>query len=193
MPEEKTTLVAKTKDNAPKGTTELEKALSDFNAENAPAVQQTAQKKAVRKRSSAKRKAVRNVTVTRGKRKEAIARARITPGSGEVVINGISVDLLKPKEIRELILEPLRISEEARGLMRNSRISVDVRGGGISGRAQAARSAIAKTLVAASGSEALKRQYLAYDRNLIVDDNRRVEPKKFLGPKARARNQTSYR
>ena len=77
--------------------------------------------------------------------------------------------------------------------MGSSKISVQVNGGGISGRAQAARSAIAKTLVGASESETLKRQYMSYDRNLLVDDHRRVEPKKFLGPKARARKQTSYR
>jgi ribosomal protein S9 len=32
-----------------------------------------------------------------------------------------------------------------------------------------------------------------YDRFMIVDDSRRVEPKKFKGPKARARFQKSYR
>ncbi len=181
------------KNIARKGVNGLDKALDEFNASAAPAAQPVQQKKVSKRRGSAKKRQARAVKVSRGKRKEAIARARMTNGSGEVTLNGVRVDLLKPKEIRELILEPLKISEEARALMKVSRIAVEVSGGGISGRAQAARSAIAKALVESSGSEALKRQYMAYDRNLLVDDHRRVEPKKFLGPKARARFQTSYR
>ncbi len=181
-------------DKAPKGVKEFDKALSDFNAETTPQAQMSTVKRGSKRKTTViKKKQVKKLVVARGKRKEAIARARMTSGHGEVMINGVLANLFKPKEIRELILEPLKISSEARGIMNNSKILIDVSGGGISGRAQAARSAIAKTLVEASGSDALKTQYMAYDRNLLVDDHRRVEPKKFLGPKARARKQTSYR
>ena len=61
------------------------------------------------------------------------------------------------------------------------------------GEAQAVRSAIAKSLIEFSGSESLKKDYMHYDRFMVVDDSRRVEPKKFKGPKARARFQKSYR
>ena len=61
------------------------------------------------------------------------------------------------------------------------------------GQAQAARSAIAKGIVKFTGDEGLKNLYLMEDRYLLVDDARRVEPKKFKGPKARARFQKSYR
>ncbi len=72
-------------------------------------------------------------------------------------------------------------------------IKVNVYGGGSSAQAQAVRSAIAKSIVAFSGSDAIKKEYLNYDRFMVVDDARRVEPKKFKGPKARARFQKSYR
>ena len=61
------------------------------------------------------------------------------------------------------------------------------------GQAQAARTAIANALVAYFDGMNLKEKFNSIDRSLIVDDTRRVEPKKFRGPKARARFQKSYR
>ena len=191
--EEQKPKAEKARESAGRGVKDLDKELMDFTSSTVPAAQAKQEKPVAKRRAPARKKQVKQVVMSRGKRKEAIARARMTSGTGGVVVNGIRVDLLKPKEIRELILEPLKISKEARDLMQGSTVTIEVRGGGISGRAQAARSALAKTLVAVSGSEALKRQYMEYDRNLLVDDHRRVEPKKFLGPKARARFQTSYR
>ena len=72
-------------------------------------------------------------------------------------------------------------------------IKVNVQGGGASAQAQAVRSAIAKSIIEFSGMESLKKDYMHYDRFMVVDDSRRVEPKKFKGPKARARFQKSYR
>lgn len=64
----------------------------------------------------------------------------------------------------------------------------------------AIRQAIAKALVAyyqknvdEQSKKVLKDLLLAYDRNLLVADPRRKEPKKFGGPGARARYQKSYR
>ena len=39
----------------------------------------------------------------------------------------------------------------------------------------------------------IRMECMRYDRIMLVDDPRRVEPKKFKGPKARARFQKSYR
>jgi small subunit ribosomal protein S9 len=61
------------------------------------------------------------------------------------------------------------------------------------GQAQACRVAIARALVGFSGDEHLKSRIIAYDRSMIAEDSRRVEPKKYKGPKARARFQKSYR
>ncbi|MCL5430574.1 MAG: 30S ribosomal protein S9 [Candidatus Marsarchaeota archaeon] len=131
--------------------------------------------------------------VTRAKRKEAIARAYIKAGKGRISVNGISVEVIKPNAARDLMIEPLRVSDSARDAARKLDILVNVSGGGVSAQAQAVRGAIAKGLVEFVGTESLKREFLNYDRSFLVDDPRRVEPKKFKGPKARARFQTSYR
>ena len=61
------------------------------------------------------------------------------------------------------------------------------------GQAVAARAAIAKSILEMRPNEKLKKKFLAYDRMLLVDDSRRVESKKPLGPKARKKKQKSKR
>ena len=72
-------------------------------------------------------------------------------------------------------------------------IDVDVRGGGFMGQAEAVKTAIAKALVGWTDSEELRKAYLGFDRNLLVDDVRRRETKKPLGRGARKKRQKSYR
>ncbi len=134
-----------------------------------------------------KKKRRKKGVVTRGKRKEAIARAYVTEGSGRLAVNGLAVEAMQPLS-REIISEPLQFAKEM-----NFDVSVTVRGGGISGQAQAARTAVARAIVAFSKDEKIREEMLAYDRSLLVEDPRRVEPKKFKGPKARARFTKSYR
>ncbi len=133
------------------------------------------------------------VVFAKGKRKNSVARARLVKGKGSVKINRIDINIVKPKEIRELMLEPINFSSLTKEIANNSDIKVNVYGGGSSGQAQAVRTAIAKVITEAANSEVVKKAYMKYDRTLLVDDVRRVEPKKFLGPKARARFQKSYR
>jgi len=165
--------------------------LDNLNKELSSLTQQEAEKKQAkpRKKSTPKQK----VILTKGKRKDAIARARLTKGNGVIKINGVDINLIKPKEIRELILEPVNFSNITKEIAESSNILVNVKGGGVSGQAQAARNAIAKAIAAAANSDIVRKAYMRYDRELLIDDPRRVEPKKFLGPKARARFQTSYR
>lgn len=178
-----------------KGTENLESALNEFN-ESQPTTAKRARaapKKAAvpgQKKAPRKKKAV---VVARGKRKRAIARASMSGGSGRIMINGVSAQLIKPKEIRDLILEPIIISKKVTDLMKDYDVKINVYGGGIMGQAQASRTALAKAIVETTKNEGLKRAYMLYDRSILVEDHRRVEPKKFGGPKARARNQTSYR
>jgi small subunit ribosomal protein S9 len=181
--------------DAPKGVKELDKELSVFNQETQPVLEATKQsKKTSVRKTSRKTKTTTKVFVERAKRKEAIARASIyEKGSGEIYLNGVDIKTIKPKEIKEIILEPLNISSTAMELALRSKIKINVHGGGISGRAQAARNALAKVIIKASGSDELKNIFMKYDRNILVDDYRRVEPKKYKGPKARARFQKSYR
>ena len=98
-----------------------------------------------------------------------------------------------PIEYREMMMEPVNFSDTTRGIASKMDIKVNVYGGGASAQAQAVRSAIAKSIVEFSGADSLKKEYMHYDRFMVVDDSRRVEPKKFKGPKARARFQKSYR
>ena len=128
--------------------------------------------------------------VTRGKRKEAIARASIRPGTGRYVVNGVSVSTMSSQILREAYIEPFQFFPD----YSKFDISVSVNGGGSNGQAQAARTAVARGLLEAHGeSDAVKQQMLNFDRSLLVEDPRRVEPKKFKGPKARARFTKSYR
>ncbi|MCX8198170.1 MAG: 30S ribosomal protein S9 [Candidatus Micrarchaeota archaeon] len=128
--------------------------------------------------------------VFRGKRKESVARASIRKGKGVVRINSQLLSSIDNKYVREIISEPLRLAPE---IASQVDISVNVYGGGQMGQAQACRVAIAHALVGFSGGSALKEKMLSYDRSLLAEDSRRVEPKKYKGPKARARFQKSYR
>jgi small subunit ribosomal protein S9 len=126
---------------------------------------------------------------TKAKRKEAVARCVLEyPGKGIVRYNKMLVDTIQNKFLRELIKEPLYLAGD---LAKKVNIRVKVKGGGVSGQIQAARTAIAKAL--AKCFEQLKEVFESYDRYLLRDDTRRVEPKKPLGRKARAKKQTSYR
>ena len=129
--------------------------------------------------------------LTSGKRKRAIARAVIKAGNGMVRINSIPLDNIHPKMSRLKMQEPLIIAGEV-----SSKVNIDVtvRGGGISSQADAGRIAIARAMVSFSKNEKLKEIYLAYDRNMLVADVRRKEPRKpNRHGKARSKVQKSYR
>jgi small subunit ribosomal protein S9 len=133
------------------------------------------------------------VIVLKSKRKEAVARASVKAGNGTIRINRMNVNTIEPREFKSAILEPINVSSITRELASRLSINVNVMGGGASAQAQAARGAIAKAMVAFADTDSIRKEYLRYDRFMLVDDTRRVEPKKFKGPKARARFQKSYR
>jgi len=72
-------------------------------------------------------------------------------------------------------------------------IVVLVKGGGVMGQAAAARTAIARGLVDFFKDEEMEAVFRAYDRTLIINDDRRKLPKNPLGHGARAKKQKSYR
>lgn len=128
--------------------------------------------------------------IASGKRKTAIARAKLTKGKGQVNINQVPLDILTPEFARLKILEPFHIAgERAKGVD----IEVNVQGGGIMGQASAARTAIARGLIQFLGDQELEELYRSYDRTLLVPDTRRKLPKKPLGRGARKKRQKSYR
>ncbi|WP_435349593.1 30S ribosomal protein S9 [Haloarchaeobius sp. HRN-SO-5] len=130
------------------------------------------------------------VTNTSGKKKTAIARATVSEGEGRVRINSKPVELVEPEISRLKMLEPFRIVD---GIRDDVDVDVDVSGGGISGQADAVRTAIARGLVQHTGDAELRDAYMEFDRSLLVNDVRQSEPKKWGGPGARARYQKSYR
>ena len=79
-----------------------------------------------------------------GRRKESVARVRMRPGSGTILMNGRSVqDYLRRDALEMTMVQPLELTE--------SRDSFDIdircRGGGLQGQAGAACLGIARTLV----------------------------------------------
>lgn len=127
---------------------------------------------------------------TSGKRKTAIARASVKAGTGRVTINKVPLDVYSPELARLKIEEPLGlVPEKAAGVD----ISVTVNGGGVMGQAAAARTAIARGLVEFYKDDELEAIFRAYDRSLLINDDRRKLPKNPMGPGARAKKQKSYR
>jgi len=81
-----------------------------------------------------------------GRRKSAVARVRLYPGNGAVVINGKPVEeVITRASQRQDMLTPLTVTESANAF----NVQAVVRGGGISGWTGAIRLGIARALVAA--------------------------------------------
>ena len=131
------------------------------------------------------------VTNTSGKKKTAIARATVRDGEGRVRINSQPVELVEPEMARLKMLEPFRIAGE--DLRSQVDLDIDVAGGGVSGQADAVRTAIARGIVQHLNDAELRDAFMEFDRSLLVNDVRQSEPKKWGGPGARARYQKSYR
>ena len=130
------------------------------------------------------------VVLTTGKRKAAVARATVRKGSGRVWVNDRPLELLEPELVRLKIQEPLyMVGDRGKALD----ITVDMEGGGIVGQASAARTAIARGLIAWLKDDQLRETFKHYDRSLLVNDPRRKLPKRPGGRGARARRQKSYR
>ena len=135
---------------------------------------------------------------TFGRKKNAVAVATATQGTGNIRINGKAADQVEPKTLRLKVFEPVLLvgADKFKGL----NITVRVTGGGQHAQILAIRQAIARALISyyqkyedESSKAELKDLFLQYDRNLLIVDNRRCEPKKYGGPGARARYQKSYR
>jgi small subunit ribosomal protein S9 len=125
---------------------------------------------------------------TSGKRKRAVARATIKPGTGVLKVNNHLVTDYFASLYAGRVNEPLLLAGDA---SKKFDISVNVNGGGVNGQADASRLAIARALVI--HDKALEEVFLKYDRNLLVADVRRNEPHKPNRSKPRAKRQKSYR
>lgn len=186
MAEKKTVKAGSEKDSAERGKTEATKVGKSIEATGSAGGEVELPK---RKRRGKKVKK-RGVIDTKAKKKRAVARAVIKKGSGKIKINKKSLKHIGPYYINEFITEPLNLAGK---LQETVDISVNVKGGGFMSQAVSARSAIARALVEFTNDQKLKEKFLNYDRLLLVDDSRRVEPKKPLGKKARKKKQSSKR
>lgn len=121
-----------------------------------------------------------------GRRKNAVARVRITPGTGKRIINKVQMKKYLQRETLEMIVEqPL----QEIGMSENFDVYANVRGGGLSGQAGAIRHGITRALV--EFDEKLRPSLKA--RGFLTRDPRMVERKKSGRPKARKRFQFSKR
>ena len=126
--------------------------------------------------------------ITSGKRKRAIARAKLSEGSGQVRVNSFLLDNYEPEIYKLKIQEPLILAGD---VAKKVNISVRVQGGGVASQADAVRLSIGRAL--AKYSSKLEKVFLSYDRQLLVADVRRKEAAKPNDSKARAKRQKSYR
>jgi small subunit ribosomal protein S9 len=121
-----------------------------------------------------------------GRRKEAVARVRMVPGSGNITINDRTMDEYFGRETAKMILvEPLKLVDQ----MGKLDVFVRVHGGGLSGQAGAIRHGITRALCEFSEEfrPVLKKA------GFITRDARAVERKKYGRPGARKRFQFSKR
>ncbi|WP_292486979.1 30S ribosomal protein S9 [Methanohalobium sp.] len=130
------------------------------------------------------------VVTSSGKNKAAIARATISKGTGKVRVNKVPIEIYEPKFGRLKMQEAIKLAGD---VVSEMDIDVNVRGGGLMGQANAVRTAIARGIVDWTNDTNTRDTYMAYDRNLVVNNSRQKESKKFGGPGARAKYQKSYR
>jgi small subunit ribosomal protein S9 len=121
-----------------------------------------------------------------GRRKTATARVFLRPGSGEMTVNGRTLeDFFHNPTLRMIVKQPFLVTETAEKFD----LEATVTGGGNTGQAGAVRHGIARALVA-SDSELRERLKAA---GFMTRDPRKKERKKYGQKGARARFQFSKR
>lgn len=121
-----------------------------------------------------------------GKRKDAVARVWIKPGSGKVTVNGKDQDVYFARPVLQLILrQPFQVA----GVEGEFDVVATVKGGGLTGQAGAVKHGISKALQLYD--PALRGALKA--AGFLTRDSRVVERKKFGKRKARRSFQFSKR
>jgi small subunit ribosomal protein S9 len=123
---------------------------------------------------------------TVGRRKEAIVRVRLIPGTGKFTLNNRAIENYFPSKVhQQLVREPLVISDK----LESFDVLANLHGGGITGQAGALRLAVARALCELDGDlrPALKKA------GFLTRDPRVTESKKYGLKKARKAPQYSKR
>lgn len=122
-----------------------------------------------------------------GRRKTAVARVRLFPGNGEIIVNGKA-----PEDYfgnREVLHRDVRRPLELTGLLSSYNVLVKVRGGGVVGQAGAVRHGIARALLDAN----LELRPTLKQAGLLTRDPREKERKKVGLRRARRAKQFTKR
>jgi small subunit ribosomal protein S9 len=121
-----------------------------------------------------------------GRRKTAVARVFLRPGTGKIIVNRIPYEeYFKTNSQRGLVRQPLLLTSN----QDKFDLYVTVAGGGLMGQAVAVRHGVARALVDANSELRLKLKQAKH----LTRDPRRKERKKYGQPGARRRYQFSKR
>jgi small subunit ribosomal protein S9 len=121
-----------------------------------------------------------------GRRKTAVARVYLRPGSGTITVNRRDFDEYFPNQVLKMVIrQPLLLTET----QDKFDILVNVTGGGSAGQAGAIRHGIARALLEYNAELRPRLK----SSGLLTRDARKVERKKYGQPKARKRFQFSKR
>ncbi len=121
-----------------------------------------------------------------GRRKKAIARVRLVPGTGKININKRDLeDYIKYETLRTAVREPLMITDT----MGQYDIMVSVNGGGYTGQAGAIRHGISRALLQVDN----ELRPILKKAGFLTRDSRMKERKKYGLKKARRASQFSKR
>ena len=121
-----------------------------------------------------------------GKRKTSVARVRLQPGTGDIVVNERPLDVYFGRETSRMIVhQPFEVTST----LNQFKVDVNVHGGGVAAQAVAIRHGITRALLQADPElrSSLKKA------GFITRDPREVERKKYGRHKARKRPQYSKR
>lgn len=129
---------------------------------------------------------VTNFVMGTGRRKESVARVRLTPGDGVIVVNGKTPqEYFHRPNATEYVAAPLAVTNT----LRRFNATVKVEGGGLTGQLDAVRHGIARALLQADGElrAALRKA------GLLTRDPRAKERKKYGLKRARKAPQYTKR
>jgi small subunit ribosomal protein S9 len=121
-----------------------------------------------------------------GRRKEAVVRVRLVPGSGQFTLNGRSLEQYFPNKVHQQLIKEPFVALDRDG---HFNVVASLKGGGVTGQAGALRLAIARALI---GLEPGDRPVLK-QAGFLTRDPRVKERKKYGLKKARKAPQYSKR
>ena len=107
-----------------------------------------------------------------GRRKTSVARAYVTPGTGEIIINGVMLDDYLPLDTLKMVVRsPFEVTETTGQFD----VKVNVNGGGYNGQAGAIRHAISRALLEVSSDYRASLKAAGF----LTRDARKKERKKY--------------